>query len=67
MNPAEYTSVGVSAAVLAPVITWLCTWPIQPPNDAQAGGMAALIIAAIGGIHSIVQSYRQRPASRVPP
>ncbi len=59
MNPAQYTSVGVSAAVLTPVIMWLCTWPIQPPNDAQAGGIAALIIAAVGGIHALVRSYRK--------
>jgi len=57
MNPSQYTSVGVSAAVLAPVIMWLFTWPIHTPTDAQAGAIAALLIAAVGGIHGTINAY----------
>jgi hypothetical protein len=61
MNPASYTSVGVSAAVLTPVIMWLTTWPIHSPTEAQAGALSALIIALIGGIHTIIQGTSAKP------
>ena len=57
MNPSQYTSIGVSAAVLTPVIMWLFTWPIHAPTDAQAGGIAAILIAIAGGTHAAVRSY----------
>ncbi len=57
MTPSQYVPVGVTASVLTPVILWLTTWPIQPPTEAQAGAIAALLIAAIGGVHSLIQSY----------
>ena len=57
MNPSQYTSVGVSAAVLTPVIMWLFERPFAPPTEAQASAVAALIIAAIGGLHALVGAY----------
>jgi putative flippase GtrA len=56
-TPAQYTAVGVSAANLVPVIIWLSVWPLQPPDEAQAASIAALILAAGGLIHSVIQSY----------
>ena len=60
MNPTQYTSVGVTAAVLTPVIMWLFHWPLTAPTEAQAGGIAALLIAAAGAIHSGINSWLAR-------
>lgn len=57
-TPAQYTAVGLSAANLVPVIMWLSKWPLQPLNEAQAGAIAGLLLAAGGLIHAIIQSYQ---------
>jgi hypothetical protein len=57
MKPAEYVSIGVTAAMLTPVITWLTTWPIQAPYDAQAAAISAVLIAAIGGIDAMCRMW----------
>ncbi len=51
MNPLAAYPLAVTAAVLVPVIMWLTTWPLQPPTDAQAGALAALIMAVVGDLH----------------
>jgi hypothetical protein len=60
MNPSQYTSVGVTAAVLTPVIMWLFHWPLTAPTEAQAGGIAALLIGAAGAIHSGIGAWLTR-------
>jgi hypothetical protein len=60
MNPSQYTSVGVTAAVLTPLIMWLFRWPLTAPTEAQAGGIAALLIAAAGAIHSGINAWLAR-------
>ena len=46
MNPSRYTSVGVTAAVLTPMIMWLFDCPLTARTAAQASGMASLPLAA---------------------
>ncbi len=57
MSPANYTPVGMTAATLVPVILWVTHWPIQPPTEAQAAALAALLIAAGGAIHAAVRAW----------
>jgi hypothetical protein len=47
---------GVSAAMLAGVITWLCSWPIQPPPADVSMGLAALALAAGHGLWNFVSA-----------
>jgi len=67
LNPSQYTSVGVTAAILTPVIMWLFQRPFAAPTEAQASAIAALLIAAGGGIHSLIQAYLAHKAEKNAP
>ena len=56
----QYTSVGVTAAVLTPIVMWLFHWPLTAPTEAQGGGIAAPLIAAAGTIHSGINALLAR-------
>lgn len=58
MSPSQYVSVGVTTAMLIPVITWLTHWPIQPPSNDQVAAVAGLLIAAGGAIHAMYRVWR---------
>jgi hypothetical protein len=60
MNPSRYTSVGVTAAVLTPMIMWLFDCPLTARTAAQASGMASLPLAAAGAIHSEIRASLAR-------
>jgi hypothetical protein len=54
---------GVSAAMLAGVITWLCTRPLTAPPPDVSMGLAAL---ALAGVHGLVNWISARWPAQTP-
>jgi hypothetical protein len=44
--------------VLVPIIHWLTTWPIKPPDDPTVAAIAALLIASPPGIKALVAWWK---------
>jgi hypothetical protein len=53
-----HSSAVLSMGVLVPIIHWLTTWPIKPPDDPTVAAIAALLIASPPGIKALVAWWK---------